>query len=122
MDSIVFFGTEAFSLAALQALVEGGYTVAAVVTKPDRPQGRGMRLQAPVVKTYALEHGLPVLQPDRLAAGRRRPVPIMCANRQPVVARFAAGHCERRTWAAAAGRDALYVHPAFEQKRCPGQS
>jgi len=66
-DSIIFFGTEEFSLVALQALVENGYPVAAVVTKPDRPQGRGMHLQSPVVKTYALEHGLPVLQPERLA-------------------------------------------------------
>lgn len=66
-DNIVFFGTETFSVAALRALVEAGYHIAAVVTKPDRPFGRGMKLQAPVVKTYALEHGIIVLQPERLS-------------------------------------------------------
>lgn len=64
--TIVFFGTEDFSLAALQALVEGGFSVAAVVTKPDSPQGRGHKLTAPAVKTYALAHGITVLQPQKL--------------------------------------------------------
>lgn len=67
MPNIVFFGTEAFSLEALKALVENDYDVDAVVTKPDSQHGRGMQLHAPVVKSYALEHGLQVLQPERLS-------------------------------------------------------
>ena len=64
--NIIFFGTEAFSLAALAALVGDGYTVRRVVTKPDRPFGRGMKLREPVVKTYARDHNIPVLQPEKL--------------------------------------------------------
>lgn len=63
---LVFFGTEAFSLPSLQALVEHGFAVSLVVTKPDTPRGRSNRLIAPVVKSYALEHGIPVVQPQRL--------------------------------------------------------
>ncbi len=65
-NPIVFFGTEDFSLNALRALVEAGYTVAFVVTKPDSPQGRGHKLTPPAVKTYAAEHGIAVLQPRNL--------------------------------------------------------
>lgn len=64
---IVFFGTEDFSLSALQALVEAGFDIAAVVTKPDSPQGRGHKLTPPKVKVYATEHGIPVWQPTKLA-------------------------------------------------------
>ena len=63
---IVFFGTEDFSLLALQALVENKFKVAAVVTKPDSRKGRGKKLVAPTVKTYALDHGIPVWQPNKL--------------------------------------------------------
>ena len=63
---IVFFGTPDFAVASLQRLVEGGYNVAAVVTMPDKPAGRGRQLQESDVKRYAVEHGLPVLQPVSL--------------------------------------------------------
>jgi len=63
---IVFFGTEDHSLIALQALVDAGYPVAAVVTKPDMPKGRGKRLTAPAVKTYSTEKNIPVWQPTKL--------------------------------------------------------
>lgn len=64
---IVFFGTEDFSLNALRALVEANFTVALVVTKPDSPQGRGHKMTPPAVKSYALEQGIAVLQPQKLA-------------------------------------------------------
>lgn len=64
---IVFFGTEDFSLITLRALVEAGFDVAAVVTKPDTPRGRGHTLTKPLVKTFALEHQIPVLQPHKLS-------------------------------------------------------
>lgn len=64
---IVFMGTPEFAVETLNALVENQYHVVAVVTKPDKPVGRhGSVLQAPAVKKYALEHGLPVLQPEKM--------------------------------------------------------
>ncbi len=64
---IVFMGTPEFAVETLQALVEHDYNVVAVVTKPDKPVGRhGSVLQAPAVKKYGLEHGLPVLQPEKM--------------------------------------------------------
>lgn len=64
---IVFMGTPEFAVETLRALVEGGYRVVAVVTQPDKPVGRhGSVLRAPAVKEYALEVGLPVLQPVEL--------------------------------------------------------
>lgn len=66
---IVFMGTPAFAVPSLQMLVEEGYEVVAVVTQPDRPQGRKKTLVPTPVKEAALALGLPVLQPERL----RRP-------------------------------------------------
>ena len=63
---IIFFGTEDHSLIALKALVEAGFTIAAAVTKPDAPKGRGKKITAPAVKTYAIEQHIPVLQPVKL--------------------------------------------------------
>jgi methionyl-tRNA formyltransferase len=64
---IVFFGTEDFSLTTLQALIDAGYPVAAVVTKPDSPQGRGHVLTEPPVKVLAKKHTIPVWQPTKLS-------------------------------------------------------
>lgn len=64
---IVFMGTPEFAVESLKSLVEGGYNVVAVVTQPDKPVGRHQdTLQAPPVKLYALEQGLPVLQPVKM--------------------------------------------------------
>ena len=63
---IVYMGTPDFAVAPLKALVEGGYNVVAVVTMPDKPAGRGMKLQASPVKHYAVEKSIPVLQPEKL--------------------------------------------------------
>ena len=64
---IVFMGTPEFAVGTLQRLVEGGYNVVAVVTQPDKPVGRHQdTLQPSEVKRYALEHGLPVLQPEKM--------------------------------------------------------
>lgn len=63
---IVYMGTPDFAVESLRALVEGGYNVVGVVTMPDKPAGRGMKLQYSAVKQYALEAGLPLLQPERL--------------------------------------------------------
>ena len=64
---IVFMGTPEFAVETLKALVESNYNVVGVVTQPDKPVGRhGSVLQAPAVKQYAVEHGLPVLQPEKM--------------------------------------------------------
>ncbi len=63
---IIFMGTPEFAVASLRALVENSYKVVAVVTAPDKPAGRGRKLQVSAVKTYALAHDLPLLQPEKL--------------------------------------------------------
>lgn len=63
---IVFAGTPEFALASLKALVESGNVPVAVLTQPDRPAGRGKKLTASPVKTYALEHDIPVMQSTTL--------------------------------------------------------
>ncbi len=59
---IVFMGTPEFAVPSLRAIVGAGYGVAAVVTNPDEPKGRGLKVFPPPVKTAALESGLPVIQ------------------------------------------------------------
>lgn len=63
---IVYMGTPDFAVAPLKALVEGGYNVVAVVTTPDKPSGRGLKVNESAVKRYAVEAGLPILQPVKL--------------------------------------------------------
>ena len=63
---IVYMGTPDFAVEALRCLVEGGYNVVGVITMPDKPAGRGHKLQYSPVKQYALDHNLPLLQPERL--------------------------------------------------------
>lgn len=64
---ITFMGTPEFAVETLRALVEGGYNVVAVVTQPDKPVGRHQdTLQPSAVKRYAVGHGLPVLQPEKM--------------------------------------------------------
>ena len=63
---VVFMGTSEFAVASLDAIVQAGHEVAAVVTVPDKPAGRGQQLRFSDVKQYALEHQLPVMQPEKL--------------------------------------------------------
>ncbi len=65
---ILFLGTPEFAATSLRHLVEGGYNVVAVITAPDKPAGRGQKLHESEVKRYAMEAGLPVLQPEKLRA------------------------------------------------------
>lgn len=63
---IVFMGTPEFAVASLAILIENGYTISGVVTAPDKPAGRGQKLQESAVKQYALQHGLRIMQPEKL--------------------------------------------------------
>ncbi len=62
----IFMGTPDFAVPSLEKLIERGDTVCAVFTQPDKPKGRGHKLQAPPVKELALKQGLPVFQPPTL--------------------------------------------------------
>lgn len=82
--TIVFFGTDDFSALTLRRLITDGYSIAAVVTKPDSQKGRGRSLQKPVTKEIAEEHGIPVWQPEKvsdiaknLAALGEKPVGVL---------------------------------------------
>lgn len=63
---IAYFGTPEFAASQLEAILAAGYEVAVVVTMPDKPAGRGRKIQYSEVKKTALEHGLPLLQPEKL--------------------------------------------------------
>lgn len=63
---IVYMGTPDFAVPTLDALVQGGYNVVGVITMPDKPAGRGHKMQYSPVKEYALTHNLPLLQPEKL--------------------------------------------------------
>jgi len=65
--TIVFFGTDEFSAISLRELIDKGFTIAAVVTKPDSRKGRGRELSKSIVKEIAEAHNLPVWQPVKVA-------------------------------------------------------
>src|SRR6185369_5484740 len=70
---IAFAGTPEFAAAALRQLLQAGHQVALVLTQPDRPAGRGMKLQPSPVKALALEHGLALAQPRSLRLDGKYP-------------------------------------------------
>jgi methionyl-tRNA formyltransferase len=71
--NIVFAGTPEFAREAMVALHAAGHNIVLVLTQPDRPAGRGMKLQASPVKQWALEHGVPVQQPRSLRLDGKYP-------------------------------------------------
>jgi methionyl-tRNA formyltransferase len=66
---VVFAGTPEFAVFALASIYDAGFDIPFVLTRPDRPAGRGMKVQHSPVKQFALQHGLPVLQPASLRQG-----------------------------------------------------
>ena len=62
---ILFMGTPEFAVPSLEALLTAGHQVCGVFTQPDKPKGRGGRMQYPPVKEMALEYGIPVFQPKK---------------------------------------------------------
>ena len=64
--TIVFMGTPEFAAASLEAMVKAKFKIVAVITAPDKPAGRGMKLNESAVKKYAARRGLKVLQPEKL--------------------------------------------------------
>ena len=94
---IVFMGTPDFAVPSLQALIDAGHDVCAVYTQPDKPQGRKQILTAPPVKTLALEHDIPVFQPNTLKnedeQARLRELASCCPRRYSISRRTAASTC-----------------------------
>jgi methionyl-tRNA formyltransferase len=79
---IIFAGTPEFARVALAALHRAGFEIALVLTQPDRPAGRGMKLQASPVKQFALEHGIAVAQPRSLRLDGKYPEQAAAARLQ----------------------------------------
>lgn len=77
---LVFAGTPDFARSALERLREAGFEIALVLTQPDRPAGRGMKLQASPVKQFALDHAIEVAQPRSLRLGGRYPDDALAAR------------------------------------------
>ena len=66
---ILFMGTPDFAVPSLAALLDAGHEICGVFTQPDRPKNRGMKLQAPPVKEFAMSHDIPVFQPETVKDG-----------------------------------------------------
>ena len=77
---VAFAGTPEVAREALQAILQAGFTVPLVLTQPDRPAGRGMKLQASAVKQLALEHGITVAQPQSLRLDGKYPDDALAAQ------------------------------------------
>jgi methionyl-tRNA formyltransferase len=79
---VIFAGTPEFAAAALQAILDAGHSVPLVLTQPDRPAGRGLKLQASAVKQVALQHGITVAQPLSLKLDGKHPEMAAAAKAQ----------------------------------------
>ena len=84
---VAFAGTPAFAATALAALHAAGHSVPLVLTQPDRPAGRGMKLQPSAVKRFALQHGLALAQPQGLKQGGRFAADAQAAREALLAAR-----------------------------------
>lgn len=77
---VIFAGTPEFARVALERLHAAGHTIALVLSQPDRPAGRGMKLQASAVKQFALDHAVPVAQPRSLRLDGKYPEDAVAAR------------------------------------------
>ena len=84
---VIFAGTPDFARVALERLLQAGFEVPLVLTQPDRPAGRGMKLQASPVKQCVQTHGIPVAQPLRLRLDGKYPEDATAARQALLEAR-----------------------------------
>ncbi len=77
---IIYAGTPEFAAEGLRALLAAGHDIALVLTQPDRPAGRGMKLQPSAVKALALQHGIAVAQPRSLRLDGKYPDDAVAAR------------------------------------------
>lgn len=71
---VVFLGTPAFAVPSLQSLIDHSHEVCGVFTQPDRPSGRGQKLQPSPIKALAQKHGIAVFQPEKIRAEENRDI------------------------------------------------
>ncbi len=84
--NVIFAGTPAFAARALSAILDAGFKVPLVLTQPDRPSGRGMKLTASAVKQMALQHDIPVAQPISLRLNGKYPEDAQTTRAQIIAA------------------------------------
>ena len=84
--NVIFAGTPAFAAQALSAIIDAGFKVPLVLTQPDRPSGRGMKLTPSAVKQVALQHNIPVAQPISLRLNGKYPEDAQAAREQIIAA------------------------------------
>ncbi len=106
---ILFAGNPEIAVPTLRALA-GAFRVVGVLTNPDRPAGRGKHLEAPPVKSAALELGLPVLQYDSLKSQARKEVSLLQPN---LLVSFACGHYFGPRFLALFSAGAINIHPSL---------
>ena len=85
--NVIFAGTPVFAARALSAIIDAGFNVPLVLTQPDRPSGRGMKLTPSPVKQVALQHNIPVAQPISLRLNGKHPEQANEARAQMVAAK-----------------------------------
>ena len=95
---VVFMGTPDFSVPTLQALVDAGYEVAGVFTQPDRPKGRGGKVQMSPVKELALRLGIPVFQPLKIRADGLEPLRALAPDVCVTVSIDDGARIAEKTW------------------------
>jgi len=108
---LVFMGSPEFALPTLQGLVEAGYDIVGVYTRPDRPAGRGRPLRAPAVKVAARDYGLPVLQPPSLRPAEA--VAELASLKPDVIVVCAFGQILRQPLLEIPPKGVLNVHPSL---------
>ncbi|HET9475881.1 MAG TPA: methionyl-tRNA formyltransferase [Dehalococcoidia bacterium] len=112
--TILFIGTPAFAVPSLQRLVADGHAIAAVITQPDRPAGRGRRERPSPIKVAALEMGLPILQPESLRDAAAL-AEVRALNPECAVA-VAYGQILRPDFLSIPPRGVVNVHPSLLPK------
>lgn len=111
---VVFMGTPEFAIPSLQAIVKSGHEVVLVVTQPDKPAGRGLKLKPPPVKVVAQQMGLPVFQPEKLNVPESLQV---IANAKPdVLVVVAYGRILKEECLAIPPKGCINVHPSLLPK------
>lgn len=109
---VVFMGTPDFSVGTLEALVEAGYEITAVVTQPDKPKGRGKQMMPTPVKEAAEKHGLPVYQPRRVRDAEA--IEEIRKMEPDVIVVVAFGRLLQKRFLKCRSMDAsTYMHPCF---------
>ena len=105
---IVFMGTPESAVPSLQRLLGDGHEVVAVWTQPDRPAGRGDKMHAPPVKTFALEHGLNVVQPQKIRTAESKS--LFASYQADLAVVVAYGRILPEVYLSAPSRGCLNVH------------